>query len=399
MQPWAQAILAIDPSIVPPPVPTTGSAAQNPWMPAATLTAAIVAAVVAGIGVWLQRKSGRESAAAAERSAKAAERSADAATAAVRVNEQTSITVANRAAADALAKRYQDAAALLGHDRAAVRRAGVYAMARLADDWPEQRQVCVDVLCGYLKMPPVNEKSEPEVRAAITDVLTAHLRRDTTEASWSDLRIDLSYAHLDQIDFSDTVFRRRASFREAMFARNCLMDRAEFVEGADFDQARIEDGGLLRLELCVLGDKTSFVEFVIEDDAHLVLMQAAGGQVSGLRIDIRGRLFLVLNMEHSGEFYDLTGAWVGAEGRLQIQPSALSSALSPKRRVGLAGVHVDAVGTDSRIDIAQGLIDAEVVYWDPLDPVPEECLTFVPDPLARERRINRLRGHSTTVDP
>ncbi|MFD9499878.1 hypothetical protein [Streptomyces sp. NPDC060035] len=34
----------------------------------------------------------------------------------------------------------------LGHDQAAVRLAGVYALARLADDWAEQRQVCIDVL-------------------------------------------------------------------------------------------------------------------------------------------------------------------------------------------------------------------------------------------------------------
>lgn len=29
----------------------------------------------------------------------------------------------------------------------------VYALARLADDWEEQRQVCIDVLCAYLRMP------------------------------------------------------------------------------------------------------------------------------------------------------------------------------------------------------------------------------------------------------
>jgi hypothetical protein len=43
--------------------------------------------------------------------------------------------------------RYQDAADLIGHDQAAVRLAGIYAMARLADDWVEQRQQCIDVLC------------------------------------------------------------------------------------------------------------------------------------------------------------------------------------------------------------------------------------------------------------
>jgi hypothetical protein len=29
----------------------------------------------------------------------------------------------------------------------------VYALAGLADDWPENRQTCVDVLCAYLRMP------------------------------------------------------------------------------------------------------------------------------------------------------------------------------------------------------------------------------------------------------
>ena len=32
---------------------------------------------------------------------------------------------------------------------AAVRLAGMYAMAGLADDWKENRQTCVDVLCAY----------------------------------------------------------------------------------------------------------------------------------------------------------------------------------------------------------------------------------------------------------
>ena len=49
---------------------------------------------------------------------------------------------------------------------AAVRLAGVYAMAGLADDWPENRQTCVDVLCGYLRMPyepdPGDEAPGPE---------------------------------------------------------------------------------------------------------------------------------------------------------------------------------------------------------------------------------------------
>src|SRR5215471_17998800 len=66
-----------------------------------------------------------------------------------------------------LNERFATAADKLGSDKPpAVRLAGVYAMAGLADDWPESRQTCVDVLCGYLRMPYVPSRgkgtSEPE---------------------------------------------------------------------------------------------------------------------------------------------------------------------------------------------------------------------------------------------
>jgi hypothetical protein len=50
-------------------------------------------------------------------------------------------------------ERFATTAGQLGHDSPAVRLAGVYAMAGLADDWPAQRQTCIDVLCAYLRMP------------------------------------------------------------------------------------------------------------------------------------------------------------------------------------------------------------------------------------------------------
>lgn len=57
-------------------------------------------------------------------------------------------------------ERFATAAGQHAHDRPAVRRAGVYAMAGLADDRPEQRQTCVDVLCAYLRMPYEPEPAE-----------------------------------------------------------------------------------------------------------------------------------------------------------------------------------------------------------------------------------------------
>jgi hypothetical protein len=51
-----------------------------------------------------------------------------------------------------LNERFATAAGQLGDDKPAVRLAGVYAMAGLADDWKSNRQTCVDVLCAYLRL-------------------------------------------------------------------------------------------------------------------------------------------------------------------------------------------------------------------------------------------------------
>ena len=68
-----------------------------------------------------------------------------------------------------LNERFATAADQLGSDKPpAVRLAGVYAMAGLADDWPENRQTCVDVLCAYLRLP---YKSNPGDDAPTPDRL------------------------------------------------------------------------------------------------------------------------------------------------------------------------------------------------------------------------------------
>ena len=52
-------------------------------------------------------------------------------------------------------ERFGAAAAQLGNPDVAVRIAGVYAMAGVADESPDfaRRQQCIDVLCGYLRLP------------------------------------------------------------------------------------------------------------------------------------------------------------------------------------------------------------------------------------------------------
>jgi hypothetical protein len=106
--------------------------------------------------------------------------------------------------AGVVVQRFATAAEQLGSDKPAVRLAGVYAMAGLADDWEENRQTCVDVLCPYLRMPyepdPGQDAPEPqrlafhasrEVRHTVIRVITAHLREDAT-VPWQGLDLDFT---------------------------------------------------------------------------------------------------------------------------------------------------------------------------------------------------------------
>ncbi|GAB3469840.1 hypothetical protein AB1207_22215 [Kineococcus endophyticus] len=120
-------------------------------------------------------------------------------------------------------KRYQDAATQLGDTSAAVRFAGVYAMVRLAEEWTTHRQVCVDVLCAYLRMPPPKEqqknsdderelaawRAEWEVRRAILQQIELHCRpaEGEQDGAWSSLRYDLSWSTLDGFEMHNAVFK------------------------------------------------------------------------------------------------------------------------------------------------------------------------------------------------
>lgn len=132
-------------------------------------------------------------------------------------------------------ERFQAAAEQLGHERPAVRLAGVHSLARLADDWEEQRQTCVDVLCAYLRLPPIAQlpagvgggdagadsvlnvdqsvtpRDEREIRQTIVRLIADHLRIDTddkTRVSWQGLPLDFTGVVFDGgvFDFTGTRF-------------------------------------------------------------------------------------------------------------------------------------------------------------------------------------------------
>jgi hypothetical protein len=266
-------------SIVAPPrpSPTTSSAASR--LQIATLIVAAMAVLTSAAGIYFVRKTGRETtsasrkladaaemnakaadraATASEASAAAAAKSAQAAEDSVSLSAQTAETADSRAAADALAKRYQNAAEQLGHERATVRIAGVHAMARLADDWVEQRQACIDVLCSHFRMPWLSTGNAPddtgdlEVRRSIGFVLRRHLVPDSGTVSWSDFRFDLSGARLIDLPLSGARLTHKVDFQRATFEGTCDLYDIDVPEGADFSHCRIV--GRLNISLHVRAD-------------------------------------------------------------------------------------------------------------------------------------------------
>jgi uncharacterized protein YjbI with pentapeptide repeats len=150
--------------------------------------------------------------------------------------------------AQTLNERFATAAEQLGSDKPAIRLAGVYAMAGLADDWEENRQTCVNVLCAYLRMPfepnPGQDAPEPqrltfeairEVRHAVIKVISAHLKKAANDAavSWQGLEFNFTGAIFDGGDF-----------REAEFSHSpVVFDRAEFSGGeVRFNDAAFSGG-------------------------------------------------------------------------------------------------------------------------------------------------------------
>jgi uncharacterized protein YjbI with pentapeptide repeats len=181
---------------------------------------------------------------------------------------------AQRADSEQFAVRYRTTAEQLGHDKAAVRLAGAYAMGRLADDWTAQRQICIDVLCAYLRMPYETDSTsenyrigEREVRHTIIGIIRDHIAGSSTD-SWTGNNFDLSGAVFDGgsfagADFSTGVF----DFREAKFIGGLVdFSRANFSTDVRFTKAEFVDG-IVTFESAEFNDESVNFDRAIFDGA------------------------------------------------------------------------------------------------------------------------------------
>lgn len=219
-------------------------------------------------------------------------------------------------------ERFAQATEQLGSDHAAVRVAGVYALAGLADDWPEGRQTCVDVLCAYVRMPfqlrsplpkyesdnehpmqrisslrtdmetptggrmayPASE--EYQVRSAILRAMRGRMTGNAPE--WSDLTFDFTGAIFDEASFDGFVF-------DGCTVRfgDCV-----FVGETSFAQSRIVGSHLWFTGAIFLGR-------IIFDFAHLEASEVTLFSHFGYRCDLT---FQECTMK-SGAI-DIHGTWM-----------------------------------------------------------------------------------------
>jgi hypothetical protein len=172
-------------------------------------------------------------------------------------------------------ERFGAAAAQLGASDVAVRIAGVYAMAGVADEATGvRRQQCIDVLCGYLRLPyssnlganhqtkhvekrtgtdrgPDTEdhfeyrQNDKVVRQTIVRVIAEHLERDA-EYNWSINHFDFRTAQFEDANFFRAVFSQATRFDEATFYGEAVFNEATFSGDATFDKTKFCDIAMFR---------------------------------------------------------------------------------------------------------------------------------------------------------
>ncbi|MEU5874114.1 pentapeptide repeat-containing protein [Glycomyces sp. NPDC047369] len=166
----------------------------------------------------------------------------------------------------------------LGSGNAAVRISGLYNLERIAQLHKDLRQIVLDEICSYLRLPltppgvtPTQESpdspawpaappaesddegatgdggAEREVRLIAQEILQRHLDRRDSVLYWGHTRLNLRNAHLDGIhfggcnlvgaEFVGATFTGYTDFKGTTFTGNAMFGAARFVGRVDFTEA------------------------------------------------------------------------------------------------------------------------------------------------------------------
>ncbi|RBM23763.1 hypothetical protein DI005_02125 [Prauserella sp. PE36] len=203
----------------------------------------------------------------------------------------------DREQTQAFNERFGSAAEQLAHENAAVRIAGIYAMAGLADDWTDQRQVCVDVLCGYLRLAEdENAESEREVRDTVLRVIRDRLAR------WGGVALDFTGVTFVDADFSGLTFSGDVTF-----------DRASFT-GALTSFEKTTFNGLLSCHGTTFSsERTSFRSaYFGKARAEFVGVEFGGKVIDFWRMELHGQCIDFYRTRFDQQQLDFSGALVKA---------------------------------------------------------------------------------------
>jgi len=253
-----------------------------------------------------------------------------------------------RAAGDerALRARFIAAVDLLADSESPIKRtAGIYAIAALADDWqqvrrPDERQVCIDVLCGYLRAPVGKEGTpteEVEVRKTGYEVIRDHLRGGPGAAPrWAgayfpltgvtiDFPVDLNMIRVDA-GTSIRLTGARVNGARLSFSGSTITNRGRLrlnsahlrASQLDLKDLKVIDNGVVEVNDAVVTDTSA--------------ISAEGTRVAGnSRLDLNR----VIVAEHSS--VNLESAVVAARSRVQIN----GGEFHPGTRLNINGMTVE----------------------------------------------------------
>ena len=191
---------------------------------------------------------------------------------------------------DALERRitelYTKAADQLGNNKAPVRLAGLYALERLAQGSPDQRQTIANLICAYLRMPSppsgvLEDESEDDfdveafrvareewqVRSTAQSILGLHLRCADPAAPpysfWPDMMVELDGAHLYNMNLHGCRIKT-GSFRGARFTGTTVLAKASIGGSPNFEGAQFDE---LRMHSATVDDGINFCRAVFRGKA------------------------------------------------------------------------------------------------------------------------------------
>jgi uncharacterized protein YjbI with pentapeptide repeats len=284
-----------------------------------------------------------------------------------------------------LNERFATAADQLGSDKSqAVRLAGVHAMAGLADDWEENRQTCIDVLCAYLRLPYEPDPGEQapaarqlefrasrEVRHTVIRVITAHLRPDA-KVSWRGLNFDFTGTVFDGGDFRFAEFSGgTVSFSGAEFSGGEVhFDPARFSDGiVSFSGAKFsggtvtfgaDDSALRKVAFTSVGD-TTFPTSAEFSGAVVIYSRA---EFSGGTVNFKGAVFYsgavaFPGAKFSGGMVNFNGANFSGDARVSVGGAEFSGGTVSFSEAEFSGRRVTFLGAK----FSGGTVDFRRAEW------------------------------------